>query len=117
MAHAEVGETEVIDAVASKPGMTYAVLILHQARPWNDESLLLLKKKLAFYSESVRSGALLKQRPALEGKSFRIIVLYGEKPSATAEAELKVSKEALSKEQVSLLWGTQRELISLAESP
>lgn len=117
LAHADVEKTQVIDAIASKPDKPLAILLLYQDRPWDEATLDLLKQKLAAYARSVRSESFLKARPALHGKTFRIIVLYVEKPSPGAEAALKAEKDLLARENVSMRWGTDDELVSLMESP
>lgn len=113
----EVGETNVIDAIATKPGSEKALLLLHQLRPWNPESVELLRKKLAFYSEAIKSKALIEQHPQLRGKQVRVVVLCDAAPSTEAQGLLAASKTDFQSLGASLVWGTQKQLIELAEQP
>jgi hypothetical protein len=117
LAYAEVGETDVIDAVASKPDSTVAVLLLHQGRKWDAMSEDLLEKKLAFYRLVITSGQLTKQMPALQGKKPRVIVVYKRKPETEFEAKLAEHQAALAKDNIELLWGNQEEVTTLAGKP
>jgi len=117
LTHAEVGETDVIDAIATKPGGTRAIMLLHQARPWDAESLAMLQRKLSYYSKVISSGSLPTQRPELTGKSFRIIVVYVHTPSPEALEILGKDMGEMEARGVSLKWGTQRQVVELAETP
>jgi hypothetical protein len=116
-AQAEVGQTDVIDAIATKPDRTDATLLLFQLRPWNEESITLFNKKVQFYAMAIGSGALSKQRPETVGKSIRIIVLYQEIPPADVEGRLRELKDVFGKSQVVFIWGEQKDLPLLAVKP
>lgn len=113
----EVGETNVIDAIASKPDKSRALLLLHQMRPWNIESIELLRKKLAFYATAISTKSLIQQRPQLEGKELRVVVLYSDAPTTEAETFLSNSKAEFMAMGASLVWGPRHQLIELAEKP
>ena len=113
----EVGETTVIDAIASKPDKSRALLLLHQMRPWNTESVELLRKKLAFYSTAISTKSLVQQRPKLDGKELRVVVLYNEVPTSEAETLLSSSKAEFQAMGASIVWGLNQQLIELAEKP
>lgn len=115
--HAEVGQTNIIDAIATKPGLDEAILLLHQARPWNEESIELFNKKVAFYALALSSGSLIKQKPELQGKPMRIIVLYSETPPLVVADRLKELKDTFSKTNVSFIWGEQKDIAVLATKP
>lgn len=116
-AFSEVGETNVIDAIASKPDKSHALLLLHQMRPWNTESVELLRKKLAFYSAVINTKSLVQQRPQLDGKKLRVVVLYDEVPTSEAETLLSSSKAEFQAMGASIVWGLNNQLIELAEKP
>lgn len=113
----EVGETNVIDAIATKPDKSRALLLLHQMRPWSSDSVELLRKKLAFYATAISSKSLVQQRPELEGKEFRVVVLYAHTPPNEAEALLSNSKTEFQAIGASLVWGPRQQLLELAEKP
>ena len=113
----EVGETDVIDAIASRPDKSRALLLLHQMRPWNAESIELLRKKLGFYSAVISTKSLVQQRPQLKGKELRVVVLYIETPTSEAEALLSSSSTEFQTLGASLVWGGQQQLNELAERP
>jgi homospermidine synthase len=113
MANAEVGDTNVIDVIGTKPNSSEAVLLLHQMRPWNADSYELLKKKLEFYETVIVSGALARQRPDTNGKTFRIVVIYAELPPDDALQLLTQTKGRMFDSQVVLRWGLQQELVKL----
>lgn len=116
-AMSEVGETNVIDAIASKPDKSHALLLLHQMRPWDTESVELLRKKLAFYSAAISTKSLVQQRPQLNGKKLRVVVLYDEVPTTEAETLFASSKTEFQAMGASLVWGLGQQLIELAEKP
>lgn len=112
---AEVGESNIIDAIASKPDKSHALLLLHQMRPWNSETVELLRKKLAFYFTAISTKSLVRQRPQLEGKDLRVVVLYDELPTTEGEALLSNSKTQFKSVGAPLVWGLSQQLIELAE--
>jgi len=113
IARAEVGETTVIDAIGTKPNSSEAVLLLHQMRPWNKDVLELFVKKLDFYQTVIRSGALEKQRPDLNGKNFRIVVIYAEQPTEDAAQLLTKTQSSMLEQQIILRWGFQKQIPEL----
>lgn len=115
--HAEVGDTDVIDIVASKPELKRVSLVLFQARPWDDESSGLFDKKVQFYSFAISSKALVQQDPSLKDKPFRIIVIYQEAPPATIAGHLDELKASFAKNDVDFVWGGQDDLLDLAKKP
>jgi len=114
---AEVGETDVIDVIAIKPGGSRAILLLYQARSWDEQSLSLLQRKLAYYFDAISSGALLNERPEVAGKEIRIIVAYRETPSPDALKVLEKAASDMHANNISLKWGTSKQVINLAETP
>ena len=114
---AEIGETNVIDTIAAKPGQKNAVLLLFQARPWTDESINLFDKKVHFYAFAISSNALVEQRPDLKGKSFRIVVVYEARPPASVTKHLEALKDSLAKANIDFVWGEQDSLLDLANKP
>ncbi|HJV96364.1 MAG TPA: DUF6572 domain-containing protein, partial [Albitalea sp.] len=114
---AEVGETNVIDAIATKPESRVAILLLFQARAWNEESIGLFNRKVEFYALAIGSGSLVQQKPELQGKALRIIVIYERTPPAIVETRLRELQESFSKSQVGFVWGEQRDLATLATKP
>ena len=116
-ANAEVGQTNVIDAIATKPDKSEAVLLLFQARPWNEESIALFNKKVEFYSLAISSESLVKQKPDLQGKTFRVIVIYQDKPPISVEERLRELKEGFAKSQVAFVWGERKDLATLSTKP
>jgi hypothetical protein len=113
VANAEVGDTNVIDVIGTKPNSTEAVLLLHQMRPWNADSYGLLKKKLEFYETVILSGALARKRPDTNGKTFRIVVIYVELPPDDALQLLAQTKGRMFDNQIDLRWGLQQEIVKL----
>lgn len=113
----EVGETNVIDAIATKPDKSEAILLLFQARPWNDESIALFNRKVEFYSLAISSGSLLEQKPGLQGKTFRIIVIHQHEPPNSVQERLRELKGAFNKSQVAFVWGKQKDLAALSTEP
>ncbi|MFZ6751325.1 DUF6572 domain-containing protein [Undibacterium sp. Ren11W] len=116
-AHAEVGQTNVIDAIATKPDQQEALLLLHQSRPWNEESIELLNKKIAFYALAISSESLVKQKPELQGKKMKIIVIYTKAPPSIVEDRLNELKSIFYKEHVVFVWGEQKDLATLTTKP
>ena len=114
IARAEVGDATVIDAIGTKPGLSEAILLLHQMRPWNTESKGLLVKKLDFYQTAILSGALEKQRPELNGKTFRIVVIYLEPLTEDAVQLLFDTKSSMMERHIALRWGFQKQIAELA---
>ena len=117
VANAEVGQTDVIDSIATKPDSNVAILLLFQERPWTKESFSLLSKKLAFYKLTIDSGQLAKQKPAISNKKLRVIIVYQSVPGAEFEIELKELQTAFGSESKDLYWGTQNEMLELAKNP
>ncbi|WP_230969572.1 DUF6572 domain-containing protein [Nitrogeniibacter aestuarii] len=113
----EVGETDVIDAIATKPGNHRALLLLHQQRPWSTTSVELLRKKLAFYSAAISTKSLVKQHSQLNEKELRVVVLYSESPTPDAVKLLQTAKTEFQSFGASLVWGTRQQLGELAEKP
>ena len=110
---AEVGDTTVIDLIATKPNSSDAVLLLHQMRTWNDESRNLLEKKLEFYETVIRTGELAKQRPNTSGKNFSIMVIYASAPPEDALYLLSKIQKRMLENQIILRWGSQQDISKL----
>lgn len=110
---AEVGDTTVIDMIATKPNSPDAVLMLHQMRTWNDESRNFLQNKLAFYETVIRTGALARQQPRVSGKHFTIMVVYASVPPEEILELLSITKARMLENQIVLHWGTQPDIAKL----
>jgi hypothetical protein len=113
---AEVGDTNVIDVIGTKPNSSEAVLLLNQMRPWNVESRNLLAKKLEFYETVIRTGTLAKQRPDTSGKNFRVIVVYADAPPEDALELLSKTKTRMFENQIILRWGRQQDIAKLVSN-
>jgi len=116
-ANAEIGETDVIDAIATKPEQKNVILLLFQARPWNDESIKLFDKKIQFYALALSSNALVEQDPSLKGKPFRIVVIYNSAPSASITKHFEDLRSSFSKIKVDFVWGKKDDLLTLTDNP
>jgi hypothetical protein len=116
-AQAEIGETDIIDGIATKAGQQDAILLLFQARPWNDESIKLFDKKVEFYSLAISSNALVDHDPGLKDKSFRIVVVYESMPPGLVVDHFRELKKSFAKAKVVFVWGEQRDLPDLATKP
>jgi hypothetical protein len=116
-AQAEIGEADVIDAIATKPERKNVILMLYQARPWNDESIKLFDKKVQFYAFALSSNALVEQDPSLKGKSFRIVAIYNSVPPASITKHFEELRSSFAKAKVDFVWGVQDDLLMLSNKP
>jgi|GEM_PF-2462845 len=117
IADAEIGETDVIDAVATKPDSNIVILLIAQARPWSETTLDLLNKKLSYYKEVIISGEFVKQKPEMANKKPRIIIAYQQMPNADIESILEKLKQEFSEIKIDLYWGTRNDLAKIASKP
>lgn len=114
-AKADVEEQGIIDVIATKPENELALLLLQQQKPWTESLEELLKTKLDFYVAVIRTGALIKQKPDLAGKTFRIAVVYSQEPPQQTLSYLETRKAMLRSRGISLVWGNDP--VALAGQP
>ncbi len=116
-ASAEIGDTNVIDAIANKPDSQVAALLLFQARSWDASVLDLLAKKVEFYRLSVTSGKLVERRSDLAGKKIRFVVVCAEQPNDTALEALQKDQRELANDHIELFWSGKQGLSSVIAQP
>ena len=116
-ASAEIGDTNVIDAIATKPDSQIATLLLFQARSWDAGVLDLLAKKVEFYRLSVTSGKLVEKRSDLADKKIRFVIVYAEQPSDAALEALQKDQRELADDHIELFWSGKQGLSSVIAHP